>query len=269
MSEKKPPRVLELEVEIDAPIADAWKAISEGAHMASWFSPQATVSRPGEGGEVTVAWAEGQSWTTKIGVWKPGEHLRWVDASEMFGPGTVVWVDFILTHEKGKTRLRLVQSGFGESGGWDDFFEGTEAGWSYFLCNLRLYVQRHFGKARHMIAQRFEVKLRRDLAWERILGATTGLVVAGNAALEAGANVALRLGDAAPLSAVVEVLRPQRALAFRIAELDDALLFVELESGDEAFHLGLWMSVYDADTAARLRKPVLAQWALLQSSLAR
>jgi len=269
MSEKKPSRVLELEVEIDASIEEVWKAISEGAHLASWFAPQVSVDRPGAGGLVTVAWDPAQALTTKVGVWNPTQQIRWVDESGMLGPGTVLWLDYILTTEKGRTRLRLVQSGFGDSEGWDDFFAGTESGWTYFLYNLKLYVEVHFGRARHMIAQRLKLDLRRDVAWDRLLAAAAGLVVAGSTALEAGAIVGLNLGDAKPVRAEVALLRPQRIMAFRIAELNDAALFVELESGEESFHLGLWLSVYDEATAARLRKPVLAQFTLLHAKLNR
>jgi len=271
MSEKKPePRVLELEVEIEAPIEQVWKAISEGAHVAGWFAPEARVTGEGESRELGVRWPEMSEawWSSRIAVWKPNEQLRLVDDSGMLGPGTSIWVEYFLTTEKGRTRLRLVQSGFGESAGWEEFFEGTEAGWSYFLCNLRLYVQRHFGRARQMLNQRFEVTLGREVAWGRVLGAAGGLVVAGGTALQTGSVVGLSLGGAAPAKGVIEVLKPQRVVAFRIAELDDAMLLVELESGEESFHLGLWMSVYDASTASRLRKPVLAQYSVLRSNLA-
>jgi len=271
MSERKPNRVLELEVEIDATIEDVWKAISEGAGLASWFAPVASVTQPGEGGLVTVAWdsAEGSAWTTKVGVWKPNQHLRWVDESGMMGSDTAIWLDYFLTTEKGRTRLRLVQSGFGESEGWDEFFAGTESGWSYFLYNLKLYVEVHFGQVRHMIAQRLKLDMRRDVAWDLLLAAATGLVIAGGTAIEAGALVGLNLGEAKPVRAEVALVRPQRSIAFRIAELHDAALFVELESGEESFHVGLWMSVYDEATAARLRKPMMAQFALLQAKLNR
>lgn len=269
MSGRKPSRVLELEVEIDATIEDVWKAVSEGAHLASWFAPEASVTSPGEGGQVKVSWgeAEGMAWTTKVGVWKPNQQLRWVDDSGMLGSDTVLWLDYILTTEKGRTRLRLVQSGFGESEGWDEFFAGTESGWSYFLYNLKLYVEVHFGRVRHMIARRLKLNMRRDLAWQRLFGAATGLMVAGSAAIETGAVVGLKLGDAKPVQAEVALVRPQRVVAFRIAELSDAALFVELESGEEAFHLGLWLSVYDAAAAEKLRKPVLAHFALLEAKL--
>ena len=271
MSERKPTRVLELEVDIDATIEDVWKAISEGAGIASWFAPVASVTKPGEGGLVTVAWdtVEGSAWTVEVGAWKPNQHLRWVDESGMMGSGTAIWLDYFLTTEKGRTRLRLVQSGFGESEGWDEFFAGTESGWSYFLYNLKLYAEVHFGQVRHLITQRLKVELNRDLAWDRLLAAATGLVIAGGTAIEAGALVGLNLGEAKPVRAEVALVRPKRGIAFRIAELHDAALFVELESGAESFHMGLWLSVYDEAAAARLREPVMAQFALLQAKLNR
>ena len=39
--------------------------------------------------------------------------------------------------------------------------------------------------------------------------------------------------------------------------------------GEESFQMGLWMSVYDEATAARLGKPMMAQFALLQAKLNR
>lgn len=266
MSDEKKPRTLELRIEIDAPVESVWKAITEGAHIAGWFAPEASVSGPGEGGLVTVSWGEEMAFTTKVAVWKPNEHLRWLDESGFMGPGTALQLDFYLTTEKGRTHLRVVQSGLGESPAWDEFFEGTESGWSYFLYNLGVYVETHLGRARQMIAKRLPVTLRRELAWERILAAATGLVVAGSA-LEAGSRVSLDLGGAAPVAGVVSLVRPRRAIAFRVAELGDALLFVELESGQESFHLGLWLSVYDQATAARVRQPVLARFERLGSTL--
>jgi len=120
-----------------------------------------------------------------------------------------------------------------------------------------------------MIAQRLKLDMRRDLAWDRLLAAATGLVIAGGAAIEAGAVVGLNLGEAKPVRAEVVLLRPHRVIGFRIAELHDAALLLEFESGEEAFHLGLWLSVYDEATAARLGKPVTAQFALLRATLSR
>jgi hypothetical protein len=61
------------------------------------------------------------------------------------GPGTSMAVDYYLSTENGKTRVRLVQSAFGASEGWDDLFDGTKTGWTYFLQNLLIYLEKHLG----------------------------------------------------------------------------------------------------------------------------
>ena len=75
------------------------------------------------------------------------------------GPGTSLALDYYLSTENGKTRVRLVQSAFGASEGWDDLFEGIETGWTYFLQNLRIYLEKHQGRTRRMISERIEVDM--------------------------------------------------------------------------------------------------------------
>ena len=43
------------------------------------------------------------------------------------------------------------------------------------------------------------------------------------------------------------------ALGLRIAELSDALLFIELEGKGDKFHVGYWLSVYDEAQAKTAR----------------
>jgi uncharacterized protein YndB with AHSA1/START domain len=255
MSEtRKPTRKLELTVDVDAPPEKVWKALTEGEHLSRWFPPQATVSRPGAGGEVTFSWSPEMTWTTKVDAWEPGTHLRWLDENAFLGPGTVITVDYHLSTEGGKTRVRLVQSGFGESEGWDDFFKGTETGWSYFLYNLKVYLERHFGRARTWIAERLEFTAPREKVWKHVASAAAGLVIGANAATKAGDWVQLKLADPATVRATVALLIEGHALALRIAELGDALLFIEFEVGAETFNVGLYLSVYDPEQAARMEE---------------
>ena len=46
-----------------------------------------------------------------------------------------------------------------------------------------------------------------------------------------------------------------QGLGLRIAELTDALLFVELEGKGDKFHVGFWFSVYDEAQAKALEAP--------------
>ena len=253
--EVKSERTLEMHVDVDAPIEAAWKALTEAEGLANWFAPIAKVSGPGLNSEVTVAWSEEMASTARVDAWEPNRRVRWINEGIM-GPGTTLAMDFHLETASGKTRIRLVQSGFGESEGWDDFFEGTETGWTYFLYNLRLYLETHQGRTRRMISERLQVKAPRDAAWKHIASAVTGVVPAAVNGLKAGDRVRVAFDGGPTANGVVEMVVAGYALAIRLPELTDSVLFIELEHGaPESFHTGWWLSVYDAGRAKELEAP--------------
>lgn len=266
--ETKPVRTLELSVDIDAPLEAVWKALTEGDQLQNWFPVSASVTRPGPGGVVTFSWGPDTTWATTVDAWKPGEHVRWVN-DDILGPnsGTRMAVDYYLATEGGKTRLRLVQSAFGESEGWDDMFAGMETGWTYFLYNLRLYLEKHLGRVRHMISSRFEVSAPRDVAWRKLLSATAGLLITTGGAVKAGDWVQVKLDDPATLRAVVELVIDGHALALRIPELGDAVLFIEFEMGEGKFNIGSWLSVYDGGKAAQVEAPAQRAFERVKAAL--
>jgi uncharacterized protein YndB with AHSA1/START domain len=234
---KKPARVLELEIAIDATPEEVWKAITEAARVSNWFAPEVTGAGAGVGSSLTFSWGSGMEFGTTIGEWEPNRHVRWVH-EDMFGPGTSLIADWHLDTQAGKTRLRLVQSGFGDFDGWDDFFAGIDTGWRYFLHNLRVYLEKHAGKTRGMISSRFPVGIGRANAWKKLPSAPPG------------EQVTVDLGE--PVPATVDLLVPERGLALRIPSLGDALLFFELEGSGDKFSIGTWLSVYDAAAASRI-----------------
>lgn len=249
---KKPEKTLELQVDIDVPIEAAWKALTEGPGLANWFAPMGEVSAPGLGATVKAGWSEEMVMTSKVDAWEPMKHVRWLDESGWMGPGTSLAVDYHLSTENGKTRVRLVQSAFGASEGWDDLFDGTEVGWTYFLYNLRVYLETHPGRTRRMISERLESRVGRAALWRHLLGNASGLVAAGPAEPRPGDRMQLRIGEGVPVGAVAEVVLDQRALGLRIPDLGNALLFVEFEGKGDQFHVGYWLSVYDPQQAARV-----------------
>src|SRR5262245_50859909 len=243
MTEKKPERTLELHVEIDAPLEAAWKAITEGPGIANWFAPIAEVSAPGKGATVTAGWSDEMMMTHTVVAWEPLEHVRWLDESGWMGPGTSLALDLHLSTEKGKTRVRLVQSAFGASDGWDDLFDGIKTGWAYFLQNLRVYLEKHQGRTRRLITERIQVEMPGPKFWEHLLSDGGGVVAGGAGALKAGDSIELKLQEPATVRAVVELLVERHGLGLRIPELTDSLLFVELEGKGDKFHVGYWLSV--------------------------
>ena len=234
---KKPAKVQELEITTNATPEAVWKAITEAAQIQNWFAPSVTGTGEGVGSELTISWGGDMAYSTPITVWEPNKHVQWRN-DDMFGPGTGLVADWHISTEAGKTKLRYVQSGFGEFDGWDDFFAGTEIGWRYFLHNLKVYLEKHAGKTRRMISRRFPVGVGRAMAWKHI------------GAGRAGQRVTVDLGK--PIEAVVDLVVEKRAIALRIPSLGDALLFMELEGSGEEFHTGAWLSVYDPSVASRM-----------------
>ena len=255
MTDKKPERTLELHVDIDGPIEEAWKAVTEGPGIANWFAPIAEVSGEGPGATVTAGWSADMMMSHTVAAWEPLEHLRLVDESGWMGEGTSLATDYYLSTENGKTRVRLVQSAFGASEGWNDLFDGIKTGWIYFLQNLRIYLEKLLGRTRRMISDRIEVEMPRLNFWRHLLSDAGGFVIGGTGAVKQGDAITLKLSEPGTVRAVVEVMVEGQGLGLRIPELTDALLFIELEGKKDKFHVGYWFSVYDDARAKELEAP--------------
>jgi hypothetical protein len=163
--------------------------------------------------------------------------------------------------------VRLVQSAFGASEGWDDLFDGIKTGWTYFLQNLRIYIEKHLGRTRRLISERIEVDMPRQKFWRHLLSDAAGFVVGGTSTVKAGDSIELKLKEPATVRAVVEVMIEGQGLGLRIPELTDALLFIELEGKKDKFHVGYWFSVYDDAQAKALDAPAKRAFRRIHESL--
>ena len=143
MSEKKPERTLDLHVDIDAPLEAAWKALTEGPGPGQLVRPHRGGLRTrSRRASVKNGWSEEMMMTRDGGRLGAAEARALARRERLDGPGhRRSPCDYFLSTANGKTRVRLVQSGFGASEGWDDLFDGIETGWTYFLQNLRIYLE--------------------------------------------------------------------------------------------------------------------------------
>jgi hypothetical protein len=207
---------------------------------------------------VVLGWGPGEDWPSRIDVWEP--NVRLVTSSEMPGADgrmARLAVEFRIETDAGGTRVRLVHSGFGGDGSWDDMIDGLEAGWAYFMANLRHCLERHPDIPRTLLSARAQCAAGVDEAQRVILGGPgLGLEMAtgnehrsggtgeiGPHDLVAGRACALRLGNDR-LEARILVARPPRTVTFVIPALGDAMLFLERETLKSQFRLGIWLSVY-------------------------
>lgn len=235
-------RAVDLTIEIDASPDDVWKAITDADELIRWFPPIASVE-PGEGGHVMVSWGGGSEWKSSIVTWEPGRHLRLEDElPEGAEEGAVgVALDYFLEGEGGTTVVRLVNSGFSAADDWDDFYHMLENGWTFFLWNLKHYLERHPGTPRTMISVRQWVTGSREEVWDGLFGAN-GL---GPAPRE-GDPFRFDLGDVVLSGTAVLSDRPW-GFAAKVDSLNDGILHVELEGSGERWKLGVWLSAYGVD----------------------
>src|SRR5262245_35411476 len=246
-------RTLDLTIDIDATLEEVWQALTTGEGIARWFAPYAAVT-PGEGGSVSIGWDPKEMWEQPITVWEPQRRMQ--TASEMpSADGRMVRlaVDYYVEVHGGKVRVRLVHSGFDDDS-WDGYIDGLDAGWSFFLFNLKHALERHRGTDRQQLSARFRTTSR----------AGEDHPVFGEKGLRGKPSVAgLKPGDACRLSlggaevdATVAVKHPPRTIAFVVPAWNDALLFVEREGLKETHQLGVWLSLYGVPetTAAPLQQ---------------
>ena len=243
---KRTDRQIELTIDIDATLEEVWQALTTGEGIARWFAPYAAVT-PGDGGSVSVGWDPKEMWEQPITVWEPGRRMQ--TASEMpKKDGTMVRlaVDYYVDVHGGHVRVRLVHSGFDDSS-WDDYIDGLDAGWSFFLFNLKHALERHRGTDRRQLSARFRTIFPTTMARagqdHPVFGAKGLRVQPPVGGLQPGDACRLSLGSV-DVDATVAVRHKLRTIAFVVPAWNDGLLFVEREGMKETHHVGLWLSLY-------------------------
>ena len=250
---KRTDRTVDLTIDIDATLEEVWQALTTGEGIARWFAPYAALT-PGEGGSASIGWDPKEMWETPITVWEPRRHMQ--TASEMpskDGRMVRLAVDYYLEAQGGRVRVRLVHSGFDDSS-WDDYIDGLDAGWSFFLFNLKHSLERHRGVDRRQLFARFRTTARPGED-HPVFGAKGLQVRPAVGGLRPGDACRLSLGGV-EVDATVAVRPAPRTIAFVIPAWNDALLLVEREGMNETHHVGVWLSLYGVPetTAVPLRQ---------------
>ena len=250
-------RAFEMEIDIDAPADEVWRALSDAEELTRWFPLEASV-QPGRGGTMTWTWE--QPWMTRIDRWDPPRRLRLIQADEQpldvdgrpIETGRAVpariGIEFTLETMHGKTRLRLVHSGFGPGAEWDDEVEGISLGWQFELRSLRHYLQRHHGRDRHVGWARASSPLSIDDTWARLVG-PDGFSVGG---ATAGQPYQLDTPTADHFSGTTELAIPRREFFGTVRELDDGVFRVSSYPAAGQVGVTVWAATYSAGLAARV-----------------
>jgi len=244
-------RSIEKELYIEAPPEVVWRALTEAAELTRWFPVEAAVE-PGEGGTIRLSWGEGAEGTAPIHLWNPKRSVGW---REQYG-SVVLAVEYHIEARGGGTVLRLVHSGFAATSDWDEQFHMVDGGWSYFLENLRLYLERHRGVPRTLVYERRPMAMPRPEAYARLTG-REGLAAEGSLeGLVAGDPYRVRTSAGEALEGRVIAAQPGYQLGLTIDD-GSALLFLEIEPAPDGCRPAIWLSTYglpEAELTARAER---------------
>ncbi len=270
-------RKVERTIEIAAPVETVWKALTDPQEITRWFCFESSVE-PGVGGTIRYSWGAPWDGVSRIEVWEPNRRLRMVsytpEGKETWlsegsgtapGEGHPLALEYLLEGRGGGTVLRLVHSGFGAGGGWDDEYDGVRRGWAFELGSLRQYLEKHAGRDRAHAWARCAVGLPMDEAWRRLTG-PEGIVRGGvPRGLSAGQEWAFTLATGERIEGIVLSHDPPAQLATTARNMGDGLWRIELFTSAGTRQASLWLSVW-ARPASEL-KPVEARWAALLARL--
>jgi uncharacterized protein YndB with AHSA1/START domain len=261
-----------MSLDVDAPVDVVWRALTDPEELARWFPNSARVT-PGVGGTMVWSWKKMWDWETRIDAWEPGRLLRLVQENarpydihgRMLPEGEVepasIAIEFSLETHQGKTRVRLVHSGFGHGGAWDDEVEGITEGWQAELRSLRHYLERHRGKDRTFEVAWLTTRLSREEAWSALVG--PGGFRLTPAEPDAGTPYEVAAPDGERFSGTVALSLPRQTMAGTVRELDDGwfrLLTWAAPGGDTG--VCVFLATYGGDAGRVARLAERAQQAL-------
>ncbi len=248
-------RSVDVAVDIEAPPDVIWRALTDPTELVHWFPFQAAVT-PGPGGTVTWSWAEKWTWESQIDLWEPGRRLRLVQDEQrpfdveggLLPPGESVAahmvMDFTLETVAGRTRLRLVHSGFGRGAAWDDELDGVSVGWKHELRGLAFYLERHRGKARHISTAYLTLGAAQEEVWRRLLNDAAFKLSPSQPAAGQPYHAEVSTGDR--FDGIVRQHVPNRDFTGTVRALDDGILRIGTHRAAGKTGIQIFLATYDA-----------------------
>ncbi len=238
-------RTIERQIEINAPLEAVWKALTDAQEISRWFAPEARVT-PGAGGSILWSWGEDIQWLSQIEIWEPNRHLRATyntpPGQDMKPLGPMV-MDFHLESRGRKTVLRIVHSGFGRGGAWDEEYDGVGRGWTGELRSLRHYLENHLGTPRRIAWASLPLGVSYEEGWRRLVS-PQGLLRQGKLEnLREGDRYSLTAATGDQLAGTVYTFNPPKDFSGTVENLNHSFFRVLLDKcrGPEAW---VWLATY-------------------------
>lgn len=243
------PRTLEFEVEVVGTPEEVWAAVATGPGITSWYVPHTVEER--QDGAMSAAFGPGPEMQVpgRVAAWEP-PHRFMVDGGDGVEGLAFEWL--IEARDSGTCIVRLVNSGFGDGGEWDDQYDGMSEGWKLFLLNLQLHLKHFKGRTATPILPTAMWAGPRNETWKALTGAL-GLPSAPTVGERVKAS-----GGAPPLAGTV-----MGSDSWRLALLLDSpapgTAVVAVEGDGPAVNVSVWSYLYD-EVGAAAATDVEPQW---------
>jgi uncharacterized protein YndB with AHSA1/START domain len=252
-------REFTMSIDIDATPEDVWRALTEAKELVRWFPLQARVT-PGRGGTMFWGWDKAWAWESQIDAWEPGKRLRLVENRPAFdvkgdplpGPSQQLAMEFTLETHAGRTRLRIVHSGFAQGANWDDELDSVSAGWQFELRGLRHYLERHKGRDRHHATVHHVTSLNNNATWKRLLSPAAFMITEGQ--LETNQLCTIRSAAGDVLTGTIAWHYPGRDVFMIVGDLDDGVFRISTWRAGGQTGVQVWMTTYDPRHAGRVEE---------------
>jgi len=131
-------------VEIDAPIARVWRALTDPGLIRIWSGQEAEID-PRRGGSYRIGNRNAGGREAHIDIFDVNRRLRLIYLNGRDAPpsDSAVVDDFLLDVRKGEgeTSLRLLGSGVPETAAWDKSYVRIRLGWERFLARIKVTLE--------------------------------------------------------------------------------------------------------------------------------
>ncbi len=250
---KDEPRSIELEIEVPGAPEEVWRAIATGPGITSWYVPHTVDERVG--GAATARFGTGPEMEVagRVAAWEPPHRIVF-DGGEDDDGLAFEWL--VEARDGGTCIVRLVNSGFGHGGEWDDQYDAMTEGWRTFLSNLRLHLT-------HFNGQDAAVSLP-TATWPRTSGAAWAELRAAlgmPAEIDVGERLDLRSDDAPALGGIVASVTSSR-ISLVVDDPAPGTALIAAEATGNTAQVSVWSYLYgtEARTAIERDEPLWQSW---------
>lgn len=167
------PLRFELDVEVPGTPEQVWDALATAKGISAWMLRTDMEER--EGGAVTFHMGPGAASHGHVTAYDAPTRLVYEeDIATLLGkaPGEIspLVTEFVVDAKAGGTCVvRVVSSAFGHGADWErEFFDGMAEGWMPSFTVLRLYLERHAGKASALLDVTTTLEVEAERAWEQL-----------------------------------------------------------------------------------------------------